>query len=105
MLPRCPQDMPLTAPFSHPPNPLHLLPSLCPCSSLPRAFKMRLQYHPPISTLTTPYASTPPPLTILTLQQSPQDMPPTLPSTPLTPPPTHPILPAAYHPYTKVLDP
>ncbi|MBW0473625.1 hypothetical protein O181_013340 [Austropuccinia psidii MF-1] len=42
---------------------------------------------PPISALTTPYASTPPPLTILTLPWHPQDMPPTLPSTLLMPNP------------------
>ncbi|MBW0529805.1 hypothetical protein O181_069520 [Austropuccinia psidii MF-1] len=35
---------------------------------------------PPISTLTTPYASSPPPLKILMLLQCPHDM-------PLTPPP------------------
>ncbi|MBW0522936.1 hypothetical protein O181_062651 [Austropuccinia psidii MF-1] len=41
---------------------------------------------PPISTLTTRYASAPP-LTILPLLKSPQDMPLTLPSTPLMPNP------------------
>ncbi|MBW0540781.1 hypothetical protein O181_080496 [Austropuccinia psidii MF-1] len=56
---------------------------------------------PPISALTTPYASAPLLLTILTLPSHPQDMPPTPPSTPLTPNP----LSATYHPYTQVLDP
>ncbi|MBW0591062.1 hypothetical protein O181_130777 [Austropuccinia psidii MF-1] len=55
----------------------------------------------PISSLTTPYASAPPPLTILMLPQRPQDMPLMPPSTPLTPNP----LSAAYHPYHQVLDP
>ncbi|MBW0487710.1 hypothetical protein O181_027425 [Austropuccinia psidii MF-1] len=49
----------------------------------------------PISALITPYASTPPLLTILILPQHPQDIPPTRPSTLLTP---HPLrcLPCLY---------
>ncbi|MBW0539377.1 hypothetical protein O181_079092 [Austropuccinia psidii MF-1] len=46
----------------------------------------------------TPSSSSPW-LTILTLLQGPQVMPPTPPSPPLTPPCTHLILSAAYHPY------
>ncbi|MBW0533904.1 hypothetical protein O181_073619 [Austropuccinia psidii MF-1] len=42
-----------------------------------------------------------PPLTILTLPRRPQDMPLTLPSTPLMPNP----LSTSYHPYAQVLDP
>ncbi|MBW0479723.1 hypothetical protein O181_019438 [Austropuccinia psidii MF-1] len=67
----------------HWPNPQRHLPSLCSCNAL----KMRIQCHFPISALTTPYASTPLPLTNLMLLQHPQDMPPTLPSTPLMPNP------------------
>ncbi|MBW0531865.1 hypothetical protein O181_071580 [Austropuccinia psidii MF-1] len=44
---------------------------------------------PPISALTTPYASTPLPLAILMLPRNPQDMPPTPPSTLLMPPHPH----------------
>ncbi|MBW0500966.1 hypothetical protein O181_040681 [Austropuccinia psidii MF-1] len=65
-----------------------------------------------ITALITPYASTPPPLTILTLLQSPQDIPLAPPSTLLEPPPPSSsslpltmltlvlILSANYHPYT-----
>ncbi|MBW0540550.1 hypothetical protein O181_080265 [Austropuccinia psidii MF-1] len=59
-----------------------------------------LTLAPPISALTTPYASAPPP-PILTLLRRPQDIPPTPPSTPLTPN----TISATYHPYAQVLDP
>ncbi|MBW0520609.1 hypothetical protein O181_060324 [Austropuccinia psidii MF-1] len=58
---------------------------------------------PPISTLTTPYAITPPPLNMLMLPRHPQDMPPTLPLPLLTPSTTHLILSNAYHPYACVV--
>ncbi|MBW0562552.1 hypothetical protein O181_102267 [Austropuccinia psidii MF-1] len=54
--------------------------------------------------LTTPYASAPWWLTILTLLRQPQDMPPMPPSTPLMPPPTHLILSAPYNAYSHVLN-
>ncbi|MBW0554529.1 hypothetical protein O181_094244 [Austropuccinia psidii MF-1] len=63
------------------------------------------QMPPPISTLTTPYASTTPPTTILTLPLLPQDKPP-------TPAPhlwahtsLHLCTPTSYHPYASILVP
>ncbi|MBW0462566.1 hypothetical protein O181_002281 [Austropuccinia psidii MF-1] len=50
----------------------------------------------PISTLTTPYASAPPPLTIPMLLRHPQDMPGMPPSTCL-------ILSTTYHPYACIV--
>ncbi|MBW0552234.1 hypothetical protein O181_091949 [Austropuccinia psidii MF-1] len=63
--------------FSHRPNPLLQLPSLC--SLCPLDMPTLLQCCPPISALTAPYSSAPLPLTILTLPPCPQDMPPTPP--------------------------
>ncbi|MBW0478718.1 hypothetical protein O181_018433 [Austropuccinia psidii MF-1] len=123
MLLRRPQDMPPTPPSTLlRPSPTHHLPSLrllppttyhpyplvvssrhaSNTAPTPLTILMLLQcpqdntkIPPPISALTTPYASAPPPLTILMLLWRPQDMPPTLPS----------LLSAAYHPYTSILDP
>ncbi|MBW0471108.1 hypothetical protein O181_010823 [Austropuccinia psidii MF-1] len=92
---QCPQDMPLMLPP-------HLFPhqslfscrtlKICPCTSL----KICLQCWHPISALTTPYASAPLPLTILTLLRSPQDMPPISP---------HLLTPTTYHSDTPALEP
>ncbi|MBW0521596.1 hypothetical protein O181_061311 [Austropuccinia psidii MF-1] len=90
MLLQRPQDIPPTPPSSHLPHPLRHLPCLRLRSALPTC----LQSCP-----TNPYASTPPPLTILTLLQCPQDMPPMPASTLLTTSPTCLILSADYHPY------
>ncbi|MBW0498267.1 hypothetical protein O181_037982 [Austropuccinia psidii MF-1] len=71
-----------------PPNPLH-----------PTPLQMRLQHFPPISTLTTPYSSTPPLLTIFMLLKCSQDET-TMPASPLLTLP-HPrlIFSSAYNPY------
>ncbi|MBW0496340.1 hypothetical protein O181_036055 [Austropuccinia psidii MF-1] len=58
---------------------------------------------PPISALSTPYASTSLWLKIFMLPPKPQDIPPTLPSTLVMPPPTSLILCAAYHAYASVV--
>ncbi|MBW0549860.1 hypothetical protein O181_089575 [Austropuccinia psidii MF-1] len=58
---------------------------------------------PPISALTTPYASTPQPLNLLTLRWCPQDMPLTPPLPLLMPSPTHLILSDPYHPYAHIV--
>ncbi|MBW0576637.1 hypothetical protein O181_116352 [Austropuccinia psidii MF-1] len=78
------------------PNPLPYLPCLCARTPL----QMRLRHFPPISALTTPYASTPPPLTIFMLLQRPQDET-TMPPSPLLTL-LHPrlIFSLAYNPYT-----
>ncbi|MBW0575429.1 hypothetical protein O181_115144 [Austropuccinia psidii MF-1] len=68
MLSQCPPKMPPML-LPHLPNLQRHLPSLNSCNTL----KMRLQC-PPISSLTTPYASAPLPLTILTFLRHPQDM-------------------------------
>ncbi|MBW0491115.1 hypothetical protein O181_030830 [Austropuccinia psidii MF-1] len=92
--------MPLTPP-SHFPNPLQPLACLRALSVL----KKTLHHCPPISALTTPYVWAPPPLTVLMLQQRPQNIPPMLPSALLRPPPTCLMLSATYHLYATVLDP
>ncbi|MBW0467331.1 hypothetical protein O181_007046 [Austropuccinia psidii MF-1] len=70
-------------PSTLPPH-FHPNPSLHSC----RALKICLWRCHPISALTTHYASTPPPLTILTLLQCPQDMP-LMPPSHLSPHPCH----------------
>ncbi|MBW0498667.1 hypothetical protein O181_038382 [Austropuccinia psidii MF-1] len=61
-----------------PPSPIltplnaHFLSCLRSC----RTLKICLRHCHPMSALTHPYASTPPPLTMLALPQDPQDMPP-----------------------------
>ncbi|MBW0483690.1 hypothetical protein O181_023405 [Austropuccinia psidii MF-1] len=75
---------------------LQRLACLCACTPL----QMRLRHCPPISALTTPYASIPLPLTIFTLLQGPQDETTILPSPLLML--LHPrlIFSLAYNPYT-----
>ncbi|MBW0539014.1 hypothetical protein O181_078729 [Austropuccinia psidii MF-1] len=89
-----------------PPSPILTLPQTChlQCLHSRRTLKICLRHQHLISTLTHPYASEPPPLTMLTLPHHPQDIPPT-PAPHLR---AHPSLrfrtPAAYHPYTPILD-
>ncbi|MBW0478593.1 hypothetical protein O181_018308 [Austropuccinia psidii MF-1] len=115
MLPHDPQDMPLwRRPHicPHPPSCLTCshschLKSLWSHCALPKCLRCHPQRHLPslcsCSALTTPYASTPPPLIILTLWRCPQDDPLTL-AHHLH---AHPFLifSAAYHPYAFILDP
>ncbi|MBW0488294.1 hypothetical protein O181_028009 [Austropuccinia psidii MF-1] len=96
-----PQDIPPTPPSTLLMPLLCHLPCLCSRSALPTCLQRRLPslpppilmllgalkdettMPPPISSLTTPYASAPLPLTILTLLWRPKDMPPMPPSIPL----------------------
>ncbi|MBW0490212.1 hypothetical protein O181_029927 [Austropuccinia psidii MF-1] len=95
MLPQDPQDMPPMLPPHVLPHPHHL-PCLCSCRNL----KICLQSRHPMSALTHPYASSHLPLTMLTLPQDPQDMPPK-PATHLHDHPSlHLCTPSAYHAYT-----
>ncbi|MBW0531740.1 hypothetical protein O181_071455 [Austropuccinia psidii MF-1] len=77
MLPRCPQDMPPTPP-SMLPSILKLLQCLQDDTTIPPAHL--LPHHSSRFCTHTSYS----PHTILTLPRNPQDMPPTLPLTPLT---------------------